>query len=91
MWRPAGALAERVVAVRVLAERGAGVRRTTSVVSFQAKTVKGLVVRHLVTSRRRHIDPLAALCDAADALDLRVELPPPGLSPRVVDLIGRYP
>lgn len=91
MWRPAGELAERVVAVRVLAQRGAGARRTTSVVSFHAKTVKGLVVRHLVTSRRRHTDPMAALRDAADALDLRVELPSPGRFPQVVDLVGRYP
>jgi cytoplasmic iron level regulating protein YaaA (DUF328/UPF0246 family) len=91
MWRPTGELAERVVAVRVLAQRGAGTRRTTSVVSFHAKTVKGLVVRHLVTSRRRHTDPMAALRDAADALDLRVELPSPGRFPQVVDLVGRYP
>ena len=41
MWRPTGELAERVVAVRVLAQRGTGARRTTSVVSFHAKTVKG--------------------------------------------------
>jgi uncharacterized protein len=91
MWRPTGELAERVVAVRVIAERGAGARRTTSVVSFHAKTVKGLVVRHLVTTRRRHTDPMAALCDAAAALDLRLELPSPGRFPQVVDLVGRYP
>jgi hypothetical protein len=34
---------------------------------------------------------MAALCDAADALDLRVELPSPGRFPQVVDLVGRYP
>jgi hypothetical protein len=79
------------VAVRVLAEKGAGARRTTSVVSFHAKTVKGLVVRHLVTSRRHHADPLAALREAAAALDLRVEVPSPGRFPQVVDLVGRYP
>ncbi len=44
MWRPTGELADQVLAVRVLAERATGARRTTSVVSFHAKTVKGLVV-----------------------------------------------
>ena len=48
-------------------------------------------MRHLVTSRRRHTDPMAALHDAADALDLRVELPSPGRFPQAVDLVGRYP
>jgi cytoplasmic iron level regulating protein YaaA (DUF328/UPF0246 family) len=91
LWRPAGELAERVVAVRVLAERGTGDRRTTSAVSFHAKTVKGLLTRHLVTARRRHTDPMTALRDAAAALDLRVEVPTGDTQTRRVDLVGRYP
>jgi hypothetical protein len=34
---------------------------------------------------------MAALRDAADALDLWVEVPSPGRFPQVVDLVGRYP
>ena len=52
--------------------------------------VRGLLVRHLVTGRRRHTDPMAALVDAAAALDLRVEVPSPTDHPLVVDLVGRY-
>jgi cytoplasmic iron level regulating protein YaaA (DUF328/UPF0246 family) len=71
MWRPRPSLRDQVVAVRVLAERGAGAARTARPVSHHAKTVKGLVVRHLVSGRRRHRDPMAAVAEAADALGLR--------------------
>jgi uncharacterized protein len=90
MWRPGPELRDRVVAVRVLAERRAGGRRTTSSVSFHAKQVKGQVVRHLVSGRRRHTDPMEALADAAAALRLRVEVALSGPF-RGVDLVGRYP
>jgi cytoplasmic iron level regulating protein YaaA (DUF328/UPF0246 family) len=89
MWRPGAGLREQVVWVRVLAERGAGSRRTTAPVSFHAKTIKGLVARHLMSGRRRHTDPMAALDDAAAALGLRVEVTSSG-SHRTVDLVGRY-
>lgn len=72
MWRVSAAMCDQVVAVRVLAERGTGGRRTTGPVSYHAKSVKGLVVRHLVAARRAHGEPMAALSDAADALGLRV-------------------
>ena len=90
MWRPGPALRDQVVAVRVLAERGAGARRTTAAVSYHAKHVKGLLVRHLLTGRRRHTDPMAAIADAAAALELRVVVISDG-SHRSVDLVGRYP
>jgi cytoplasmic iron level regulating protein YaaA (DUF328/UPF0246 family) len=88
MWRPVGGLRDQVVAVRVLAERGTGAHRTVGPVSHHAKTVKGLVVRHLVSGRCRHRDPMAALADAADALDLRVVDTSSG-PVRSVDLVGR--
>ncbi len=90
MWRPGPQLRDQVVAVRVLAERGSGSRRTTAAVSYHAKHVKGLVARHLLTGRRRHTDPMAAIADAAAALDLRV-VPTSRASHRSVDLVGRYP
>ena len=87
MWKPGPELRYQVVAVRVLAEQGTGSSRTTAPVSYHAKYVKGLVVRHLVTGRRRHTDPMAALAAAAAALDLRVEMV---RGPdRSVDLVGR--
>lgn len=89
MWRPAGDLRDRVVAVRVLAERGIGDRRTVGPVSFHAKTVKGLVVRHLVSARTRHPDPMAALADAATALDLRL-VDTSTATARSADLVGRF-
>jgi cytoplasmic iron level regulating protein YaaA (DUF328/UPF0246 family) len=88
MWRPAGGQRDQVVAVRVLAERGAGARRTVAPVSHHAKTVKGLVVRHLVSGRHRHRDPMAALADAAAALGLRLS-DTSTRSVRSVDLVGR--
>ena len=72
MWRPDRALAERVVTVRVLAERGTGAARRTGPVSHHAKQVKGRLARHLLAGRRHHREPLAALTDAADALALRL-------------------
>jgi hypothetical protein len=90
LWRPAAALRELVVVVGVLAVRGTGAGRTAGPVSYHAKTVKGLLVRHLVSGRTRHRDPLAALGAAADALDLRVADTSSGTS-RSVDLVGRYP
>ena len=94
LWRPGADLADRVLTVRVLAENGTRTRRTTAPVSYHPKWVNGLLVRHLATRRRRHTDPMAALVDAAAALDLRVEVPSPGdhqvVVPLVVDLVGRY-
>jgi hypothetical protein len=87
MWRPTGALRDQVVAVRVLAEAGAGSGRTRRPVSYHAKTVKGLLARHLVSGRRHHRDPMAALADAAAALDLRV-VDTSTRAVRSVDLVG---
>lgn len=89
MWRPAGPLREQVVAVRVLAEKGTGARRTVGPVSFHAKTVKGLLARRLVAGRTRNRDPMAAVVAAADALDLRVQ-DTSTRGARSVDLVGRY-
>ena len=89
MWRPAAGLREQVVSVRVLAARGTGARRTVGPVSFHAKSVKGQVVRHLVTGRRTHRDPMAALSAAAVSLGLRlVDTSSP--TARSVDLIGPF-
>ena len=90
LWRPGPELCDQVVTVRVLAERGTGSRRTTAAVSYHAKHVKGLLVRHLVTARRRHTDPMAAIADAASALELRVVVTSQR-SHQSVDLVGRYP
>lgn len=63
--------------------------RPAGPVSFHAKTVKGLVARHLVAGRPRYRDPMAAVTAVADALDLRVR----DTSTRAgssVDVIGRY-
>jgi cytoplasmic iron level regulating protein YaaA (DUF328/UPF0246 family) len=87
MWRPGPELRDQVVAVRVLAERGTGSRRTTAAVSYHAKYVKGRLVRHLLTARRRPTDPMTAIADAAAALELRVAVTSHGS----VDLVGRYP
>lgn len=84
LWRPAGALRDQVVAVRVLAERPDG---QVSPVSHHAKSVKGRVVRHLVSGRRRHHDPMAALDDAADALRHRM-VDTSTRTGRSADLIG---
>lgn len=89
MWRPARGLRDQVVQVRVLAEKGSGAGRTVGPVSFHAKHVKGLVVRHLVSGRRRHTDPMQALADAADVLDLRL-VDTASATVRWVDLIGAF-
>ena len=80
---------EQVLAVRVLAEKGSGARRTVGPVSFHAKTVKGLVARHLVAGRTRYRDPMTAVTAVADALDLRVG-DTSTRAGRSVDVIGRY-
>ncbi len=49
-WRPAGALAERVVAIRVLAERMVDGERKRSVVSHHNKAAKGRLLRDLLTA-----------------------------------------
>ncbi len=86
MWRPAAGLRDQLVAVRVLAERPGG---DVGPVSYHAKWVKGLVVRHLVTSRRLPADPVAALASAADVLGLRL-VDTSSSAQRSVDLVGRY-
>jgi uncharacterized protein len=86
MWRPGPGLRDRVVAVRVLAERPTG---AVGPVSYHAKWVKGLVVGHLVRSRRSYADPMAALADAAAALGLRL-VDTSTATERAVDLVGRY-
>lgn len=89
MWRPTGGCRDQVLAVRVLAERGSGARRTVGPVSYHAKWVKGLVVRHLVSGRRRHRDAMEALADAAAALDLR-PVDTSTATERSADLIGPF-
>lgn len=89
MWRPQAALRDQVVSVRVLAERGTGARRSVGPVSFHAKSVKGQVVRHLVTARRVHRDPMAALVETAGALGLRL-VDTSSARGRSVDLIGPF-
>ncbi len=86
MWRPASDLREQVVAVRVLAERPTG---AVGPVSYHAKWVKGLVVGHLVRSGRTYADPMVALAEAAEALELRV-VDTSTATDRSVDLVGRY-
>ncbi|HEX4698675.1 MAG TPA: peroxide stress protein YaaA [Actinomycetes bacterium] len=88
MWRPAPALRGRVLQVRVLADPGTG--RAPTGVSYHAKWVKGLLVRHLALLRRWPADPSAAVTAAAAALDLTVL---DSSTPEVcrVDLVGRYP
>lgn len=93
MWRPAADLRAQVVTVRVLAERGAGAARTVGPVSYHAKWVKGLLARHLLSSRRRPgtvRDLVRAVSDTAAALDLRVEDRGTPAGP-ALDLVGRYP
>ena len=93
MWRPAGPLRAQVVAVRVLAERGSGRTRTVGAVSYHAKWVKGLLARHLLSSRRRPrtaAELVAAVRAAAGALDLRVAETGRWDAP-ALDLVGRYP
>lgn len=87
MWRPAGAMRDRFVVVRVLADRGRGVPRP---VSYHAKLVKGEVTRFLVTGRRRWTDPLEAVRAAAEALDLSIADRGAGPAGHQVDLLGRY-
>jgi hypothetical protein len=86
MWRPAPALRDQVLAVRVLAERPTG---QVGPVSYHAKWVKGLVVRHLVTSRPAPADPMDALVAAADALGLRL-VDTSTAAERSADLVGSY-
>jgi cytoplasmic iron level regulating protein YaaA (DUF328/UPF0246 family) len=81
-WRPAGPLATRTVAVRVLAERD-GVR---TVVSHMAKHTRGLVARHLLSEGAAPRTPE----DVRDALagGFRVELAPAAASaPRTLDVV----
>ena len=93
MWRPTGAVRARVIAVRVLAERGSGNARKVGPVSYHAKWVKGRLARHLVSSRRRPrtvLDLAAAVAAAAADLDLRV-VDGGTLAAPAFDLVGRYP
>jgi hypothetical protein len=88
MWRPGPALRDRVLQVRILADPGTG--RAPSGVSYHAKWVKGLLVRHLALLRRWPADPWAAVRGAAEALDLTLLDSSTAQVPRV-DLVGRYP
>jgi len=88
MWRPGPALRRRVLQVRVLADPGSG--RAPSGVSYHAKWVKGLLVRHLALLRRWPADPWSAVTAAAAALDLTVRDSSTADVCRV-DLVGRYP
>jgi uncharacterized protein len=88
MWRPGPALRGRVLQVRVLADPGTG--RAPSGVSYHAKWVKGLLVRHLALLRRWPADPWTAVTGAAVALDLTV-LDSSTADVCRVDLVGRYP
>ncbi len=86
MWRPAPALAEQVLTVRVLALRPTG---TVGPVSYHAKWVKGLVVHHLVSGATTYADAADAVADAAAALGLRVA-DTSTAGQRSVDLVGAY-
>lgn len=86
LWRPGPALRDQVLAVRVLARRPSG---QVGPVSYHAKWVKGLVVRHVMSSRRRYADPLDAAADAAAALDLEL-VDTSTATERSVDLVGAY-
>ena len=88
MWRPGPALRGRVLQVRVLADPGTG--RAPSGVSYHAKWVKGLLVRHLARLRHWPADPWAAVTGAAAALDLTA-LDSSTAEVCRVDLVGRYP
>ena len=84
-WRPPRALADRVVALRVLRERDG--RRT--VVSHMAKHTRGLVARHLLV-RRGRVPTGAESLAAAVAEAFPAELAPatPG-RPRTLDVVVR--
>ncbi len=81
-WPPAGELARRTVAVRVLRER----EGTRSVVSHMAKHYRGLLARHLLDGPSPPTDPVGLAERAAQRW--RVELvEPPGPRPRVLNLV----
>ena len=84
LWRPDRALAGQVVEVRVLADRGRG---DPAPVSHHAKSVKGLLARALVVSRRRQTDAADAVTAAAAELRLRV-VDTSTRTRRSVDLVG---
>lgn len=88
LWRPVGGLRDQVVTVRVLAERGTGRAASVGPVSFHAKSVKGRLARHLLAGRRQDRDPMTALVDAAEALDLRL-VDTSTRTARSADLVGR--
>ena len=84
-WRPPRALAERVVALRVLRERDG--RRT--VVSHLAKHTRGLVARHLLVRRDRVPSDAASLAAAvAEAFPAELAPAAPG-RPRTLDVVVR--
>jgi cytoplasmic iron level regulating protein YaaA (DUF328/UPF0246 family) len=85
-WRPAGALAQRTVTVRVLRERDG--RR--SVVSHMAKHTRGLVARHLLLRGGRDPRTPERLAAAiAEAFDCELLPPTRAGTPATLDVIVR--
>jgi len=84
-WRPAGPLAARTVAIRVLRE----VHGRRSVVSHMAKHTRGLVARHLVSRPGRDPgSPLALAAALGEAFAVELGAPARDGS-RVLDIIVR--
>ena len=86
MWRPASDLREQV-------RRGAGAGRAADrgggAGELPREVGQGPLVGHLVRSGRTYADPMAALAEAAEALELRV-VDTSTATDRTVDLVGRY-
>jgi uncharacterized protein len=84
-WRPAGAVAERTLVVKVFRDVAGG----RAAVSHNAKHTRGLVARHLVEAG---LDPRRP-ADLADALGVafQVDLRPPARAGRVWELHVREP
>jgi cytoplasmic iron level regulating protein YaaA (DUF328/UPF0246 family) len=81
-WRPAGALAERTVAVHVVRD-DAGRR---SAVSHMAKRTRGLVARHLLETGADPSTPEELLDELRAAFDADIDGPRPG-RPRRLEIV----